>query len=111
LVGTLRSQVTALVTVDGEARIPWARRIDATWRAIHASPAAVGCKPSLACWNFQCPVSGSMMITLGSASLAAVTIARSVRESTGETGRDGGGKTVSRAIRARGASARIRSIA
>jgi hypothetical protein len=107
---TPRSQVTALVTVDGRARIPCPRKIVATLRAIQASPAAVGCKPSWARWNFQCPVSGSMMITCGSASLAAVTIAWSVR-SADETGPDGGEKTVSTAIRARGASTRIRSIA
>jgi len=76
---TPTSQTTASVTVDGDAAIAWARRIDATLLAIQASPAAVGWRPSSARWNFQCPVSGSMMITCGSASLAAVTIALSAR--------------------------------
>ncbi len=88
---------------------PWARRISATFAAIHASPAAVGCRPSGARANVHPPASVSMMITWGSAALPAATMARSVRAAAAR--RERSGKTVSSAIWARGASARINATA
>jgi hypothetical protein len=72
-------QVTGAVAARVAAAMPWERKIAATLRAICASPDAVGCRPPWICANFHRPVNGSMMIALGSAARAAVTIARSVR--------------------------------
>jgi hypothetical protein len=63
----------------GAGRTPCSPRIRATWSAIHALPAAVGCSPSRARGNVHPAASGSMMIAVGSAARAAATIARSVR--------------------------------
>jgi hypothetical protein len=83
-------------------RIPYARRMASTRRAIHASPAAVGCSPPFACWNFHRPTSGSMMMTLGSAAVAEATMTWSVCRSAGVPP-GAAAKTVSRATRAPGA--------
>ena len=56
---------------------PCARRMAATFCAIHVSPAAVGCRPPSKCSKLQRSVSGSMMIASGSAAIPAVTIASS----------------------------------
>ena len=63
----------------GAGRTPCCRKIPATVPAIHASPRAEGCRPSGACGNRQPDASGSMMITRGSAAVAPVSIAWSVR--------------------------------
>jgi two-component system, OmpR family, sensor histidine kinase MprB len=60
------------------AGTPRARKIPATLPAIHSLPAAVGCRPPAARRNRHPPASGSMMITLWSAAVPAVTIAWSV---------------------------------
>lgn len=67
----------------------------------------VGCRPPRTCAKVHPATSGSMMITWRSAASAAVTMARSVREAAARCERPG--KTVSSAIRACGASARIRA--
>ena len=64
---------------DDADRTPRWPSSPAALRAIQASPAAVGCRPSRARGNTQLPASGSMMITPGSAARAAVTIASSIR--------------------------------
>jgi len=57
------------------AGTPRACKIPATLSAIHSLPAAVGCRPPGARANSHPPASGSMMITLRSAAVPAVTIA------------------------------------
>jgi two-component system, OmpR family, sensor histidine kinase MprB len=54
---------------------PCARKIPATLPAIHSLPASVGCRPPDARGKRHPPASGSMMITLRSAAIPAVTIA------------------------------------
>jgi hypothetical protein len=96
--------MTALVR-PGAASTPCSCRIPRTWRAIQASPAAEGCRPSGACAKVQPAASGSMMITWWSAAVPAVTIAWSVRYAAAERFRPG--NTVSSAIRACGAAAQM----
>ena len=107
---TAASQMTGWVAlVAGTGRTPYARRMASTLPAIHASPAAVGCRPRppSACWNFHWPASGSMMMTLGSAAVAVVTMTWSVRRSACVPP-GGRAKTVSNATRAPGAARWIR---
>ena len=95
--------------VAGTGRTPYARRMASTLPAIHASPAAVGCRPRplCTCWNFHWPASGSMMMAFGSAAVAALTMAWSVRRSACVPP-GGRAKTVSSATRAPGAVRWIR---
>src|SRR6185437_14214101 len=102
------SQMTGRPAVAGAGRTPCARRIAATRRAIHASPAAVGCRLSAARGNDHWPASGSMMTTPGSAAVPAEMIARSIPRSAGVPPKTPA-KVVSSPIRAPGAAAWIRS--
>ena len=79
--GILQSQMVAPACsgCGGAGRTPCSRRIPATWRGDPRAPAAVGCRPSCARGNVHPAASGSMMITLRSAALPAVTMAWSVR--------------------------------
>ena len=69
--------VVPAVAAVAAGSTPCARRMAAAFRAIHASPAAVGCRPPSKCSKLQCSASGSMMIASGSAAIPAATIAAS----------------------------------
>ena len=67
----------AVVAAVAAGSTPCARRMAAAFRAIHVSPAAVGCRPPSKCSKLQRSASGSMMIAAGSAAIPAATIAAS----------------------------------
>lgn len=102
--------MTGAAAVTGAGRTPRASRTAPTVRAIHASPAAVGCRPPSACGNAHRPASGSITITSRPAAVPAATMSLSVRRSAGEPG-GAAAKVVSSAIRAAGAAARTWSTA
>ncbi len=106
---TATSQIIGVVLATEAGSMPRARRMDSTLRAIQASPAASGCRMSLPparAYRHRL-ASGFMMMARGSADRAAATIARLIACTAGGGFHRGPAKTVSSAIRARGARARI----